>query len=135
MAMKFGRPITETLYRECFKPAVAQTGFELRRLDENPKAGLIDHRMEVLIRTAKFLIADLTYGNRGAYWEAGFATGLGRHVFYTCEKGRFRRVSTHFDVNHHYTVLWEADRPSEAAEELKAAIRATLPGDAKLTDS
>jgi len=51
MAMKFGRSATDKLFRECLKPAVAQTGFELRRLDENPKAGLIDLRMEVLIRT------------------------------------------------------------------------------------
>lgn len=135
MAMKFGEVPTDTLFRECFKPAVVQTGFELRRLDENPKAGLIDLRMEVLIRTAKFLISDLTHGNQGAYWEAGFATGLGKPVFYTCEKGQFRRVSTHFDTNHHYTILWEADKPNEAAEELKAAIRATLPADAKLADT
>jgi hypothetical protein len=134
MAMKFGRPHTDTLYRDFLKPAVAYTGFELHRLDEKPKAGLIDHRMEVDIRTARFLVADLTYGNRGAYWEAGFAAGLGKPVFYTCEANRFRRVSTHFDTNHHYTVLWSASDMQAAAEELKAAIRATLPADAKLED-
>lgn len=95
MAMKFGHPRSDTMFRDHFIRAVDATGFKLQRLDTRPKAGLIDARMEVEIRTAKFLVADLTHGNRGAYWEAGFAAGLGKHVFYTCEKRFFRRYSTH----------------------------------------
>lgn len=134
MAMKYGRKITDALFKDHLKPAVGQTGFELRRLDEKPTAGLIDQRMELEIRTARFLIADLTYGNRGAYWEAGFARGLGKPVFYLCDAARFRRVGTHFDTNHHYTIPWDASRPTEAAEALKNAIRSTLPAEAKLID-
>jgi hypothetical protein len=134
MAMKFGRPRSDAMFRDHFTRAVEATGFRLQRLDSQPRAGLIDARMEVEIRTAKFLIADLTHGNRGAYWEAGFAAGLGKPVFYTCEKGYFRRCGTHFDTNHHYIVMWDVSKPDEAVEELKAAIRATLPADAKLTD-
>ncbi len=134
MAMKFGRPETDRLFREFLKPAVALTGFDLRRLDEKPKAGLIDQRMEVDLRTARFIVADLTYGNRGAYWEAGFARGLGKPVFYLCEANRFRRVGTHFDTNHHYTILWNGGDLQKAADELKTAIRATLPADSKLVD-
>jgi hypothetical protein len=134
MAMKFGRPQTESLFVNHLRPAVAKTSFDLQRVDHNPKAGLIDQRMEVAIRTARFLVAELTHGNRGAYWEAGFASGLGKPVFYICEANHFRRVSTHFDTNHHFTVLWNADNPDKAASELKNAIRATLPADAKLTD-
>jgi hypothetical protein len=134
MAMKFGRPQTESLFVNYLRPAVAKTGFDLQRVDHSPKAGLIDQKMEVAIRTARFLVAELTHGNRGAYWEAGFASGLGKPVFYVCEANRFRRVSTHFDTNHHFTVLWNAENPHKAADELKNAIRATLPADAKLTD-
>ena len=39
-----------------------------------------------LIRDAKFVIADLTHDNNGAYWEAGYAEGLGKPVIYICEK-------------------------------------------------
>jgi hypothetical protein len=134
MAMKFGRPRSDAMFRDQFIQAVRATGFELQRLDTRPKAGLIDARMEVEIRTARFLIADLTHGNRGAYWEAGFAAGLGKPVFYTCEEGYFRRYSTHFDTNHHYIVMWNAAQPEVAVEDLKAAIRATLPGEAKMRD-
>ena len=134
MAMKFGRPRSEAMFHDHFIPAVSATGFDLQRLDTRPKAGLIDARMEVEIRLARFLIADLTHGNRGAYWEAGFAHGLGKPVFYTCEEGYFRRNSTHFDTNHHYTVMWSAEAPERAVDDLKAVIRRTLPAEAKLRD-
>jgi hypothetical protein len=135
MAMKYGRPVTDRLFREYLKPATEETGFQLRRLDEVPRAGLIDQHMEVDIRRAKFLVADLTFGNRGAYWEAGFAAGLGKPVFYLCEAGKFRRVGTHFDTNHHYTIPWNESDLSAAADKLKTAIRATLPADAKQADN
>jgi len=80
MAMKFDRPDLDRAYNECFKGAVARTGFELRRVDEKQPAGLIDNQLRVAIRTSRFLIADLSHGSHGAYWEAGFAEGLGKPV-------------------------------------------------------
>lgn len=41
MAMKFGDPELDRVFREEFLPAVAETGFELRRLDDEPRAGLL----------------------------------------------------------------------------------------------
>jgi hypothetical protein len=117
-----------------FIPAVAQTGFDLRRLDQKPKAGLIDLRMRVEIRSAKFLVADLTDENRGAYWEAGFAEGLGKKVYYTCEQTKFEKVKTHFDTEHLLTVKWSADDMAAALDELKSAIRNDFPTDAVQLD-
>ncbi len=97
MAMSFGSPDTLRAYTECFVPAVKDTGFDLRRLDHSPKAGLIDLRMRVEIRTCKFMIADLTDENRGAYWEAGFAEGLGGQFFIRVRQPNLRikkRIST-----------------------------------------
>ncbi len=132
--MQFGDPQLDTIYQEHFKAAVKSTGFDLKRLDEGQPAGLIDDRLRVEIRQARFLIADLSHHNRGAYWEAGFAEGLGKPVIYTCRKDAFDEGGTHFDTNHHLTVIWDPDNLGEAAEKLKATIRATLPGDAKLED-
>ena len=42
MAMKYGDPELDEIVDNHFKQAVADTGFELYRLDEEPKAGLID---------------------------------------------------------------------------------------------
>jgi nucleoside 2-deoxyribosyltransferase len=135
MAMKYGDEQLDKLVENVLKPAVRQTGFDLSRLVDTPQpAGLIDDRLRVEIRASRFLIADLTHENAGAYWEAGYAEGLGKPVIYTCEKRKFENSETHFDTNHHLTVLWESEEPGKAAEKLKATIRATLPGEAKLTD-
>ena len=127
MAMRFGDEALDRVYQQSFKPAVARTGFELRKLNEKQAAGLIDNQLRVAIRTARFLVADLTHGNQGAYWEAGFAEGLGRPVIYTCEKTVFSEVKTHFDTNHHVTVQWDAANLTAAADDLAATIRNTLP--------
>jgi hypothetical protein len=135
MAMKYGDAQLDEIVENFFKKAVEQTSFELFTLVDRPQpAGLIDDRLRVEIQTSRFLIADLTHENRGAYWEAGYAEGLGKPVIYTCEKKKFKRLKTHFDTNHHLTILWDAENPKEAAEKLKATIRATLPDAAKLTD-
>jgi len=134
MAMEYGHPELDTLLKDVLKPAVEQTGFDLFILPERPKAGLLDDRLRVEIRTSRFLIADLTHENAGAYWEAGYAEGLGKPVIYTCKKEKFEAAKTHFDTNHHLTIRWDVGEPEDAAEELKATIRATLPGEAKLAD-
>ncbi len=134
MAMEYGHPELEIIYNDVPKPAVEQTGFELFILPEKPKAGLIDDSLRVEIQTSRFLIADLTHENAGAYWEAGYAEGLGKPVIYTCKKKKFEKEKTHFDTNHHLTIPWDNENPDEAAEKLKATIRATLPDEAKLTD-
>jgi nucleoside 2-deoxyribosyltransferase len=133
MAMKFNDSETDIIYKDHFKLAVAACGFELKRLDDSQPAGLIDDRMRVEIRQSRFMIADLTHQNNGAYWEAGYAEGLGKPVIYTCRKDVFDK-GTHFDTNHHLTVVWESDKLQEAVEKLKNTIRATLPSEAKLSD-
>lgn len=134
MAMPFKNTRLDQVYKECFKPAVKDTGFDLIRVDENAPAGLIDDRIRVEIRNSKFLISELTDENRGAYWEAGFAEGLGKPVIYTCEEQYNKKKGTHFDTNHHLTIFWNEDNLGEAAEKLKITIRATLPGEAKQED-
>jgi len=134
MAMKFGQsPLTE-IFENYFKPACIQTGFALTTIIDKPPAGLIDNRLRVEIRNAKFLVADLSHRNEGAYWEAGFAEGLGKPVIYTCDIEIFEKEKTHFDTNHHHTIRWSASDPAKGAQELKDTIRATLPGEAKMTD-
>lgn len=137
MAMKFGDPQLDAMFRDHFKPAVKQAGFELMRLDDEPRAGLIDDRLRLEIRTSRFMVADLSHTNAGAYWEAGFAEGLSRPVIYTCRKDVFDDPKTkpHFDTNHYLTVVWDPADPAAAAEQLKTVIRVTLPTEAVLADS
>lgn len=134
MAMNYGDLALDAIVRDHFRPAVAATGFDLKRIDEGQPAGLIDDRMRVEIRQSRFLISDLTHDNNGAYWEAGYAEGLGKPVIYTCRKDVHEKEGTHFDTNHHLTVVWDPENLGEALEKLKATIRATLPEEAKLND-
>jgi len=55
-------------------------------------------------------------------------------VIYTCEQTKFGTTKTHFDTNHHLTIPWDAGKPDEAGNALKATIRATLPHIAKQSD-
>lgn len=130
MAMKFGDPELNHVLKECFQPAAARAGFILKPLNENPSAGLIDNQIRAAIRAARFVVADLSHDNNGAYFEAGFAEGLGVPVIYTCEAGKFEAKKTHFDTNHMHTVKWQATKLDEACEALTATIRNTLPVDA-----
>lgn len=141
MAMKFGDAELDNLFRSHLMPAVAATGFTLRRLDGNhATAGSIDNRMRVELRTSRFVVCDLTHANLGAYWEAGFAEGLGRPVFYICRQDqdgdRFTFAGRpHFDVNHQLIIPWRADDPAAGMQQLKDAIRATLPSEARMEDA
>ncbi len=126
MAMQYGDALLDRVVNEHFRPAVAETGFVLRRLDDHPQAGLIDDRLRVEIQSARFLIVDLTNKNAGAYWEAGYAEGLGKPVIYTCRRPNFHEDS-HFDTNHHLHVLWDESDLKAAATQLQATIRATMP--------
>jgi hypothetical protein len=125
MAMKFDDDM-DYVVKNCFKPAVARTGFELRVLTETQPAGLIDDQIRVALRTSRFVIADLTHASSGAYWEAGFAEGLGRPVIYTCRKMEWDERKTHFDTSHMQHIIWDPNNLEDAATPLTAMIRATL---------
>jgi hypothetical protein len=99
MAMSFHNVILDKIFRDNFKPAAHRAGFKLMRLDEEPRAGLIDDRLRVEIRRSRFLVADLSGENPGPYWEAGYAEGLGKPVIYSCDSRGWENQGTHFDTS------------------------------------
>ncbi len=77
-----------------------------------------------LIRESRFLIMDITDPNYGAYYEAGYALGLGKEVIITCRKDvhdrkafkcdkdetcRFeeKALKPHFDIAQKQILVWE----------------------------
>lgn len=134
MAMKFGDAELDDVVDRCFRPAVQRTGFELRVLTDNQRAGLIDDQIRSALLSARFVVADLTHGSFGAYWEAGFADGRGLPVIYTCKRAEWQKAKTHFDTNHMATVLWDVGDLKPSEDEMTSIIRATLRADAKQTD-
>lgn len=138
MAMKYRDEQLDALVRDHLLPQVQLAGFELRRLDEGQPAGLIDDQLRLRIRQSRFLVCDLTHGNRGAYWEAGYAEGLGIPVIYSCRRDVFDDTThpdhPHFDAAHWVTVPWDPADLAAAAVKLKTIVRATLPSEARLED-
>lgn len=134
MALKFGQAELDRAVDKCVRPAVKRTGFDLRILTDQQGAGLIDNQIRAALLSARFVIADLTHGSYGAYWEAGFGEGLGIPVIYTCEKAAWEQNKSHFDTNHMVTIVWDADNLQKAEDALVATIRATLRAEAKQSD-
>jgi hypothetical protein len=134
MAMKFGDAELDIVVDRCFRPAVARTGFELQILTDQQRAGLIDDQIRAALISARFVIADLTHGSFGAYWEAGFADGRGLPVIYTCRRVEWEKAKTHFDTNHMTTVVWDSAHLKKSEDEMTAIIRATLRSEAIQSD-
>ena len=126
IAMQFKDRDLDSFVKDVVKPAVEKIGYSLVDMKEVSRAGIIDNIMRTQIRDAAFVIADLTHDNSGAYWEAGYAEGLGKPVIYICEMMKFEEASTHFDTNHCTTVRWSQADPDGFSRELIATLRRSL---------
>lgn len=104
----------------------AETGYDLINMRDVEQAGIIDNIMRVQIQGAAFVLADLTHRNPGAYWEAGYAEGLGKPVVYMCRKDVFEEKGTHFDTNHCTTIPWSSDDSGAFCKRLIATLRRSL---------
>ena len=127
LAMQYDESELEDLVSSVLNPIVEETtGYRLIEMRDVPEAGIIDNIMRVRIRDSRFVIADLTHGNNGAYWEAGYAEGLGKPVIYICEQGKFDSNGTHFDTNHCTTVPWSLDDVGEFKGRISATLKQSL---------
>lgn len=142
MAMQFSNEELTQFFKEYIQPEIKKTGFEIYKLDDNPGHGLIDDRLRVEIRNSRFLIADLTDQNNGAYWEAGYAEALGKKVFYICNKKKYNenkeatkkdgktKSLVHFDTEHQQIYFWDKDNKDNRDDflnDLKYSIRLAFP--------
>ena len=127
LAMKFGDETLEAFARTHLKALIKeQLDYDLVDIRDVSRAGVIDNLMREQIRDSAFIIADLTHDNLGAYWEAGYAEGLGKPVIYICEKTKFEETKTHFDTNHCTTVMWTNENVDTFQREIIATLRRSL---------
>ena len=127
IALKFGDENLDKLLAETMKPAISSLGYVLQDLRDWARPGVIDNILRETIRDAAFIIADLSHDNLGAYWEAGYAEGLGKPVLYICHDDKFEISRTHFDTAHSTTVTWGGKVSNEVfARNLKATLRNSL---------
>lgn len=118
VAMKFGED-TKPL-REAIRSGVERAGYIAVFIDEVQHNDLITPELLKHIRDSKFVVVDLTHKNNGAYFEEGYAMGLGKVVIQLCKKG----TCLHFDVAQKNTIMWDTEDaiPDLLFRRIKATI-------------
>ena len=118
VAMKFGDD-TKKL-REAIRQGISEAGYIAILIDEVEHNDFITPELLKYIRDSKFVVVDLSHQNNGAYFEEGYAMGLGKPVIQLCKKD----VRLHFDVAQKNTIIWETEE--EIVDRLKNRIKATI---------
>ena len=105
------------------KKAIQDSGYNPLPICDVPHNNWIMPEIFHAIKMSKFVVVDLTTHNLGAYYESGYAEGLGKQVIHTCKKEDFEKA-THFDVKQKATIVWEKEE--QLYKELKTRIEATI---------
>ena len=135
VSMAFNEGTKDT--REAIREGIIRAGYSPEFIDEIIHNKQIVPEMFRLIRESRFLILDITDPNYGAYYEAGYALGLGKEVIICCKAGIFSKqyetdeerkyqkyLKPHFDIAQKQILVWEDydDLKSKLSEWIKAII-------------
>jgi hypothetical protein len=115
-------PYTNGLYK-----AIYDSGYDARRVDQqHHHLNKVDDEIIAEIRRSRFLVADFTCepGNvrGGVYFEAGFASGLGIPIIWTCKNTSMGDL--HFDTRQYPHIEWNDS--TDLYTKLKARIGALI---------
>jgi hypothetical protein len=103
VAMWFDESL-EAIWKDGFEKAIGGVGWRPLRISGKEHINKICDEIVFEIRRSRFMIADFTGQRAGVYYEAGFATGLGIPVVFTCREGEQEKL--HFDVRQYNSILW-----------------------------
>ncbi len=135
VSMAFNEGTKDT--REAIREGIIRAGYSPEFIDEIIHNKQIVPEMFRLIRESRFLILDITDPNYGAYYEAGYALGLGKEVIICCKEEIFSKqyetdeerkyqkyLKPHFDIAQKQILVWEDynDLKSKLSEWIKAII-------------
>ena len=108
IAMSFAKETGGT--REALKKGIINAGYNPILIDEVTHNQQIVPEMFKQIRKSKFLVIDISVPNTGAYYEAGYAKGLGKEVIFCCSQESFsnqdKNMRPHFDVSQKQMIVW-----------------------------
>lgn len=118
VSMSFSDNTRQT--REALRDAIIDAKFSPEFIDEIIHNKQIVPEMFRLIRESRFLILEISDPNYGAYYEAGYALGLGKEVIICCNKEVFNRkyeteeeqkyakyLRPHFDIAQKQILVWD----------------------------
>lgn len=121
VAMKFGSQTVEL--RKMIVKGIEDAGYAAHIMDEIEHNHQIVPEMLFEIRNSRFVVAELSYHNNGAYYESGYAYGLGKEVIHICSEAALKE-DLHFDVAQINTVTYK--KIDEIPEKLFKRIKATI---------
>ena len=135
VSMAFNEGTKET--REALKEGIINAGYSPKFIDEIIHNKQIVPEMFRLIRESRFLILEITDPNYGAYYEAGYALGLGKEVIICCKSEIFTKqyeteeekkyqkyLKPHFDIAQKQILVW--DNYGELTHKLEEWIKAII---------
>lgn len=118
VSMAFNKNTYDT--REAIRQGVIDAKFSPEYIDEIIHNHQIVPEMFRLIRESRFLILEISDPNYGAYYEAGYALGLGKEVIICCKEEVFKReykteeekkyekyLKPHFDIAQKQILVWK----------------------------
>lgn len=126
VAMWFDDALND-IYKSGLCLGITTAGYKPLRIDNAEHNNKICDQIIAEIRRSRFVVADFTGHRGGVYYEAGFASGFGLDVIYTCRRNDLQNL--HFDVRQYNMIDWES--AEELAERLGSRISATI-GDGPL---
>jgi nucleoside 2-deoxyribosyltransferase len=109
--------------QEKIEEGIRKAGYLPYVMNKNKHNNQIVPEILFQIKQSKFVIAEFSTNNNGAYYEAGYAAGLGKEVIHICNDDKFKEEG-HFDIKQKSTVLWKSiDEISNALfEHIEATI-------------
>lgn len=130
MAFNWGDELIEVKekYIEAIMQGCKDCDFEANIVTEHHTGPILDKILSE-IRAARFVVADFTWNNRGAYFEAGYARALGIPVIHTVMEGHTdgdekEGKKLHFDIQQINYIKWST--PSELRDRIRDRINAVI---------
>jgi hypothetical protein len=117
VAMPFADEVQD-LFHYGIRRAVSSNGYLCERVDQVPSVGDILTRIKQRIKTAAFVVAELTGANPNVYLEVGYAWGLGVPTVLLIQKNEIANLR--FDVAGQRCVVYSTIRNLE--EKLSSEI-------------
>jgi nucleoside 2-deoxyribosyltransferase len=121
VAMSFASELDD-IYRNGFEAGIRNAGYKPMRMDDKEHNEKICDEIVAEIRRSRFIVADFTNQSANVYYEAGFATGLGIPVIFTCNENEKDKLR--FDVRQFNTIVWKGS--DDLKGRLSTRISATI---------
>jgi hypothetical protein len=123
VAMQFGKPYDD-IYRTVIRPKARAMGFEVIRIDEVNRPGIILQDIQRKIEDAKVVIAEITAANQNVYYEIGYAHALNKPTILLAQS----RKALPFDIRSYRVIFYDDSigGKSQVEKKLREYLKAIL---------